>query len=376
MNGILYITNRLNPKNKNGAYIGTKRNYDHLKEIFKNNFDEYLIGEKNNIEKSILTFINNRLDEMSIYDEKAILKKIEKNNYEYIFLDGSNYGYCSKKIKIKYPKIKIITFCHDISYQLYSSLYSQSSNFFQKIKYKKYIKNALINEKLTFENSDIIITLNNRDSLMLKKIYNKKSNKEIGVTFPINKNLTEDKKNKKERFKLLFVGIGTFLPNIQGIEFFIKNVMPYIDVELEIVGKNTETNREKWENLNSKIKVKGTVDNLDNYYNKADAVVAPIFIGGGMKVKTAEALSYGKTIFGTKEAFEGYEVDYEKVGGLCNTAEEFIEAITKYIELWKISNKSSFNEYSYQIFKEKYSYEASIKKFEEILKKLEREESI
>ena len=183
--------------------------------------------------------------------------------------------------------------------------------------------------------------------------------------------MKEENKIENKEFKLLFVGVGTFLPNIQGIEFFIKNVIPYINVKLEIVGKNTELNKEKWERLNSKVEVKGTVDSLDNYYNEANAVIAPIFIGGGMKVKTAEALSYGKTIFGTTEAFEGYEVDYSKVGGLCNTVEEFIEVINNYIEWWKNNDKPTFNKYSYQIFKEKYSYEASLKSFKEIFEELE-----
>jgi len=371
---ILYITNRLNPKNKNGAYIGAKRNYEHLKEIFKEEFDEYLIREKNKFEKFILTFIYGRLDEIDKIDEDKIMKKLETQKYKYIFLDGSNYGYCAEKIKRKYPYIKIITFCHDISYQLYESLCNQSLSFFSKVKFKKYVKNTLKNEKLTFKNSEIIITLNYRDSFMLEKIYSKKSSKEIGVTFPIINTLKNEIKTNKEKLKILFVGIGTFLPNIQGIEFFIKKVLPYINADLEIVGKGTEVNKEKWESLNSKVKVRGTVDSLNEYYNNADAIIAPIFIGGGMKVKTAEALSYGKTIFGTTEAFEGYEVDYEKVGGLCNTAQEFIEIITKYIEWWKNNGKPTFNEYSYQIFEEKYSYEASMKKFKEIFKKLESEE--
>ena len=374
MKKILYITNRLNPKNKNGAYIGAKRNYEHLKEIFKEEFDEYLIREKNKFEKFILTFIYGRLDEIDKIDEDKIMKKLETQKYKYIFLDGSNYGYCAEKIKRKYPYIKIITFCHDISYQLYESLCNQSLSFFSKVKFKKYVKNTLKNEKLTFKNSEIIITLNYRDSFMLEKIYSKKSSKEIGVTFPIINTLKNEIKTNKEKLKILFVGIGTFLPNIQGIEFFIKKVLPYINADLEIVGKGTEVNKEKWESLNSKVKVRGTVDSLNEYYNNADAIIAPIFIGGGMKVKTAEALSYGKTIFGTTEAFEGYEVDYKKVGGLCNTAEEFIETINNYIKWWKNDNKPTFNEYSYQIFKEKYSYEASMKKFEEIFKKLESEE--
>jgi hypothetical protein len=36
-----------------------------------------------------------------------------------------------------------------------------------------------------------------------------------------------------------------------------------------------------------------------------------------MKVKTCESLMFGKNIFATTEAFEGYELDYDKVGALC-----------------------------------------------------------
>lgn len=376
MSEILYITNRLNPKNKNGAYIGAKRNYEHLKEIFKEEFDEYLIRKKNKFEKFILTFIYGRLDEINKLDEEKIMRKLEAKKYKYIFLDGSNYGYCVEKIKNKYPNIKVITFCHDISYQLYESLYNQSLEFFSKVKFKKYMKNTLKNERLTFKNSDVVITLNSRDSFMLEKIYNRKNSEEIGITFPIINTLKKETKTNKENLKILFVGIGTFLPNIQGIEFFIKKVLPYINADLIIVGKGTEINKEKWENLSSKVTVKGTVESLDEYYNNTDVVIAPIFIGGGMKVKTAEALSYGKTIFGTKEAFEGYIVNYKNIGGLCNTAEEFIKAINKYIEWWETNGKPTFNEYSFQIFKEKYSYEVSLKKFKDIFEKLEREESI
>jgi len=37
-------------------------------------------------------------------------------------------------------------------------------------------------------------------------------------------------------------------------------------------------------------------------------VILPIISGSGMKTKTAEALMYGKSIIGIKEAFEGYKM--------------------------------------------------------------------
>ena len=73
----------------------------------------------------------------------------------------------------------------------------------------------------------------------------------------------------------------------------------------------------------------GTVDDLAPYYYEADCVVIPIFYGDGMKVKTAEAMMYGKRILATKEALEGYV--YQGVKGInrCETAIEFIEEISK-----------------------------------------------
>ena len=49
-----------------------------------------------------------------------------------------------------------------------------------------------------------------------------------------------------------------------------------------------------------------------------------------MKVKTCEALMYGKNIIGTDETFEGYDIDSYNAGCRCNTAQEYIDAITEY----------------------------------------------
>lgn len=54
-----------------------------------------------------------------------------------------------------------------------------------------------------------------------------------------------------------------------------------------------------------------------------------------MKTKTAEALMYGKTIIGTKEAFEGYVLD-EKAMKLCSNAQEFIDTALCLIKIMNV----------------------------------------
>ena len=68
--------------------------------------------------------------------------------------------------------------------------------------------------------------------------------------------------------------------------------------------------------------------------------------GSGMKVKTCESLMYGKNIIGTKETFEGYNLDTDKVGGLCNTPKEFIDRINYFIH----HPVTRYNPYAREVF--------------------------
>ena len=92
-------------------------------------------------------------------------------------------------------------------------------------------------------------------------------------------------------------------------------------------------------------------------------MILPVFAGSGMKVKTCEALMYGRNILGTDEAFAGYSLEYGEVGGLCNTAADFIKAIRSFCD----SPRPRFNEYSRRRFLDSYSNEAQIPLFAKLI---------
>lgn len=294
---------------------------------------------------------------LNFYSEKEIIKILKKNNYDFIFIDSSNYGKLLKKIKKLSYEIKVIVFFHNLEFDFIKDYIKSDKS---KLKYIKVIKllSTYYNEYLAVKYSNYIISLNLRDTKKLCEVYGGKSNLELPVTF-------EDKYYEninnffKEKDYILFIG-ALFFANYNGIKWFIENVMPYVNKKLLIVGKDFETKKSELEREN--VIVIGRVDDVSIYYLNASCMVMPIFDGAGMKVKTAEALMYGKTIYGTTEAFEGYEVEYNKIGGLCNTKEEFIE---------KINNDKNlkFNEYSRKIFLEKYSFESSVNRMKEFLEK-------
>lgn len=72
---------------------------------------------------------------------------------------------------------------------------------------------------------------------------------------------------------------------------------------------------------------------------------------------------YGKNIIGTDEALEGYELDYNRMGGKCNSSKEFIDTIQAFID----NPRPRFNTYSRNTFLEKYSAEKVVDSFLSIL---------
>lgn len=259
-----------------------------------------------------MIFLRHGYSQKQLSEMKDYIKLV---NPHIVFFDGTGFG---GLVRIFDREVKILAFYHNIE-KHYAQTRLLKSCFVWLIKFFSFYHN----EKIISKRADYRICLNHRDSELLYKTYRVKADYLLPITF---EDIGEEKLNANEAREgyLLFVG-SYFMPNVEGIKWFCKNVMPYLSRKLVIVGKDME--RLKKQLTASNIEVVGTVDDLSWYYNNAAAVVMPIFVGDGMKVKTAQAMMYGKPIFATDEALEGYEV--EGISGIyrCNSREEFLAAL-------------------------------------------------
>lgn len=294
---------------------------------------------------------------------KIILDKVNNNKYEFIFLDSSLYGKLAHKIKKINTNVKIIIFFHDVTKFWSKSQIKMTRGITQKLKLYLHHPSFVYNEYKSIQNADKIICLNSRDSELIQKEYNRIADEIIPIN--IKDKFDNDKictQKVKEPINILFIGVY-YLPNLVGIKWFIDKVLPNVNAKLTIVGKNMELLKSEVDN--ECVEIHGYVDNLEEFYYKSDLVVAPIFDGGGMKVKIAEALMYGKNIIGTSEAFEGYDLDYKKIGDKCNDEHSFIASINNYINN---KNLDKYNEFSRRYFLENYEYNICLNKMKLIFK--------
>lgn len=308
---------------------------------------------------SILTRLLNIVFRQS-YGETYFLKKIYlkklKEDFDYIFFDGSTYG---GFLEIAAHKgLKTICFYHNVEIKYYQQKANQTGLLADKLMIP-YIRH---NEKQSTLNSTKIITLNKRDSDGLQKYYGRRADIYLPTSFPARniKEIYSKPSKTNDNTYLLFVGTN-FFANIEGIKRFILNVAPYIDNKVYIVGNIKDAFKED-RDIPSNIEFKGKVDSLDEYYLNATAVIAPIFSGSGLKTKTAEALSYAKTVIGYSEAFEG--IEYQEYPGSCYevTCDNDFINIIKSLDL-----RQRYNSMSEQLFHDKLSDDIQLKQLRKLL---------
>lgn len=355
---------------KDGGKQGSLKNYKLLQQVFgKDNV--YLCMLTNNdiqSENNIIrfpahkTFINRIVNILhgnlftSQKVENTIISFIKKEKFDIVYFDRSMFGSIIDKIIAEEIPCKLWVFMHNI----------EKNYFLNKVKHQNilfffpYLK-IIESERKTIDNADYIITMTHRDAELLYKIYGKKCDLVLPMSFDdVFKEENIRIHNGESGKEILFIGT-MFPPNYDGIKWFVEEVMNELpEYILKIVGKGFEIKRKKLERKN--VEVIGYVDNLEDYYYADNIIVMPIFYGDGLKIKTAEAMMYGKIILATDEALEGYNVEGNDDIYRCNSKKDFLEAIKDVY----IKKKHGYSASVRRLFSSKYSLDYQIEECRKI----------
>jgi glycosyltransferase involved in cell wall biosynthesis len=132
---------------------------------------------------------------------------------------------------------------------------------------------------------------------------------------------------------ILHVGTMFWPPNVAGVMWFAREVLPLIHQRLPetrfvVVGKAPPPEVQAL-GSDPRIVITGYVAELEPYLAEADAFVVPLHVGGGMRVKILDAWLWGLPIISTPIGAEGIElVDGDNIL-LAEGAPNFADAVTR-----------------------------------------------
>lgn len=148
----------------------------------------------------------------------------------------------------------------------------------------------------------------------------------------------------EEAGSILFLGSMDWMPNIDAVHYFVRNIYPLVkrdlpSAKLFVVGRDPEASVVALGDADPSIVVTGTVPDTRSFVNLAAVAVVPIRIGGGTRIKIYEMMAMAKTIVSTPIGAEGLSyTDGENIL-IADKPHEFARLVVKALreEKWRAS---------------------------------------
>ena len=175
----------------------------------------------------------------------------------------------------------------------------------------------------------------------------------------------------EKRRDIVFIGGYNHSPNVDAVEYFVKEIWPLISERLPgvhflVTGSNMPASFSRFASEN--IIIRGYVDDLSALFDRCRLSVAPLRFGSGVKGKIITSLSYGVPCVATPIATEGMGLITGHHILQADSPKEFTDAVVEAYTNPKLWENLSVN--GMEAVKENYSIEVVKEKLAAMLNSL------
>lgn len=260
--------------------------------------------------------------------------------------------YPNQDLVYSFPSnIKKVFVQHEIHYVV-NEMWLKAHHSWDKA-YARAAFNMLKSNEIAAMNAyDAVFTLNEADKqkLSIDGVTTSIFSSPVGVRSALQRNLCHYNN------KLVFIGAGGHSPNVEGLEWFLKNVWEFIllkypNTKLNVIGNWSQSQIEKYKNI-SNLYFLGFVDDLGKELDGAISIV-PIISGSGIRIKILDSVNYGTPFIST--TIGALDMGFED-GRDCYIADSASSFSEKLLDL--MANpflREKFYENAFKVYNEKYS---------------------
>ena len=228
----------------------------------------------------------------------------------------------------KKSKALVVLRSHNVEYLIWQRLAVSEKNTLKKWYLELLSKRLKKYETEIVNKLDGIIALTGED----KMLYEKMGCKIPVLVAPIGLDVENYPFRKEAEIPSSIVHLGSmdWLPNIEGVDWFLENVYPSLiaesnTIQVNLAGKNMP--QRIFDLESNHLHIMGRIDDAKNYLLDKRIMIVPLLSGGGMRVKIIEGMAMGKTIVSTSIGAEGINYTDGKNILIADSPEDFKNAI-------------------------------------------------
>jgi glycosyltransferase involved in cell wall biosynthesis len=169
---------------------------------------------------------------------------------------------------------------------------------------------------------------------------------------------------------LVFVGSMDWMPNIDGITWFVDEVLPLIrqkfpNCTLAVVGRKPGKEIANLGQRDALTRITGTVDDVRPWLWGAKVAIVPLRIGGGTRLKIYEAMAARTAVVSTTIGAEGLDVSPGENILIGDTPQAFADSCIRLIG--DTDERRRLSESAWEHVAQRHSWESAAVAFEQLL---------
>jgi polysaccharide biosynthesis protein PslH len=272
---------------------------------------------------------------------------------------------------INFPSMKgVVLFQHNVETLIWQRRAQHAGNPLSRTFMKLQAQRMHAFEKQTCTTAAGVIAVSRADADLMKQMFGLSEVGDVatGVNleyFARPANLDDGNHND-----LVFVGSMDWAPNVDGILWFVRDVLPLIrrskpDTSLVIVGRNPPAEISQLAASDSRISVTGTVPDVRTYLWNSHASIVPLRIGGGTRLKIYESMAAEVPVVSTAVGAEGLAAQHPTEIRLADDPEGFARECLNLLQ--SPEQARSVASCGLRLVQERFSWEQVTRKFEDLL---------
>lgn len=231
----------------------------------------------------------------------------------------------------RHSRAKVLLRAHNVEHQIWQRIAKSEHNPFKR----SYIKHLSLTlgtyEREHINDYDGVVCITENDAAYFRQAGCRRP--VVSIPFSITPEAVDYV--APEPNSLFHLGSMDWLPNLEGINWFLDEVWPLVhksmpQVTLYLAGRKMP--KEMIDLQVEGVKVVGEVPDANYFIGSKLINVVPLLSGSGIRVKIIEAMAAGKTVIATTVGAEGIHYEEGKNILIADTPQQFVDQIHRCVE--------------------------------------------
>jgi polysaccharide biosynthesis protein PslH len=249
---------------------------------------------------------------------KAVQRVLKTARYDRVIIDHPQLAWLEQYVS---GSSQLLTISHNIEHQLYFDTAKQAKNSLERWIYHREANLVRRLEHRLAQTAQQVWTLTQHDA----QHFIQHPHQADIRSFDLPPGLASPQPSPRfKSFDIAIIGSWGWKPNLEGLAWFLEQVYPHLPehLSIHIAGRGAEWLTDKY----PKIHYRGFVPNAQEFMAQAKVVAIPTLTGGGVQIKTLDAIASGSPIVATAIALRGI-ADPPNTVQVATDAEAFVRCL-------------------------------------------------